>query len=199
MAIIEKDLIKVTVNQQVSRFVELGFHKILGQNDEQYRASFKLPPDVELFGRNRTGRPPVVVDPRIPLRDVHRAVGINEWASSLCFTHSGNIPEVPYIYWPLLPFLDSSEEEEKDKVQPNKEETTLFEVSALYLNHPEVFNEDHAFRGRRTIFKCRGIIINPAIMIYEEDGAVVNLIYDESRTGIVFRRQEIYLLASTKP
>ncbi len=144
---------------------------------------------------------PVFVDPRIPIREFHAAVGIEEWISSRVFTDANPPPEVPYIYRLHSLHLGLSAEEARDRFEAGEVGITLFEASALYLYYPD-FIRNCAVGTEETSLEFNKIKYHPRISKHGSNGAKIDFVeanYKSPRYGILTRSQKIYLPASVRP
>lgn len=87
---------------------------------------------------------PIVVNPRIPLTVLFRALGVRELISSENFINTPPpVSNIPYLIWIAQESRHSEQsvEDVKAKLQSDETEVSvnLIELAAVYLGHPEFF------------------------------------------------------------
>jgi hypothetical protein len=132
------------VARQVSRYIELGFHRELGMNKAEYRARFELPQGVNQLEVD-AGRfdIPLVVDPEVGLSRQAVLGGIRVWRN-FDIRWVEDLTEVP-----REPYLGFTHDGQRYRPYPIKRAMELFEadevgsplaeVIALCVQHPECF------------------------------------------------------------
>lgn len=128
---------------QLARFLELGFHNILGIEKGKYKdcfPQFAVPPE-SYKGRFDI---PLLVESRIALQRQHQAAGIVE------YINTNRISNVTYV--PAVSYAINTHDAQRYRPYSVEDALTYFasdevvspyiEVLALHLQHPEIF-EDH--------------------------------------------------------
>ncbi len=134
-----------TVARHVDRFIELGFHRELGQTEEEYRDTFRPPHPFAQPERYR-GKFDILitVDPRVPLdrqlRLARVATDIN-----LRFLRNGWTPGRPYAIWTHDGTLRDPENIKQVFYQVDETPCPLVELLALYLQHPQLVIKGEKF------------------------------------------------------
>jgi hypothetical protein len=124
----------------------LGFHKLLGLSKEEYLQSLpKFTPQPEEYkGRFDLQ---VLVEPRIPLKDQQKRADIGSSISSITEMREPvkdivQTLNAPYVIWShdASRYRSQSAAEAEKKFDVDEVGGTLTEVTALFLQHPEVFD-----------------------------------------------------------
>lgn len=186
-----------SIEQQVNRYVELGFHKVLDQSEAVYRASFRVShpiPQPALY-RGRLGIL-VAVDPRIPTYLASQAAGIYEWISSERYINAKANTDIPYAMWTHdgSLYLGYSPKEAVRHFIQEEEGVNLSEELALYFSYPEFFRKYTIVAGETTFGKN-----NPYISTWGRKPAEVFLIdtsFAYPRLGVLSRGKEVFFLGS---
>lgn len=144
---------------------------------------------------------PVFVDPGIPIKEIHKMAGIEEWISPGAFFDGKLPPEAPYIYRLHSLHPGISVEDAPSRFEPDEVGITLLEASALCFYYPD-FLEKYGFFVGETSFELNRIKYHPRISKLNGGGARLDIVdaeYKSLRYGILTRSKEIYLPVSIKP
>lgn len=141
----KKDL-ESQIGTQIDRLMELGYHRFLfPEIDEwhakkKYRENFALSKNLKLIQMHNDTFPiPLIIDPRIALFVQNKKAGIAEFVPTNSIKDEIALPEQPFLIFTH----DGSRYRGYSMMDEAKEgETwcTQLEATSLYLHRPEIFN-----------------------------------------------------------
>lgn len=138
--------------RQVDRLIELGFNDEVGKSSFSYRKQlpmFPSPPQ-DYAGRFDI---PLLVDPRISLKRLHRIAGIHSTIHEEHIVNVVKIPEVPYAIWTHdgNRYRKHSVKDAIRHFQYDELPSPLVEVIALFLQYPQIFH-DHGIDATGSVY-----------------------------------------------
>lgn len=150
--------LEVSRDLQVDRFIELGFHTILGQDEDEYRKAFILPEGLaqpteyrgvfDIF---------LIIDPRIPLAEQHKKAGVEEWIDSASITDYVDVPMAPYGIWTHngrrhVKHRSVGTRKTLEGFRVDEEQSPQIEVTGLFLQYEGLFYE-HGIEGAGSLIE----------------------------------------------
>jgi hypothetical protein len=140
-SVLEREALRM---KQGKVLIAHGFHTQLGLSEEAYLQTLpKFEPQPEEYkGRFDI---PVLVDPRVDLLDQHKSVNLKGVINRVDLENLVEVPDKPYVMWTH----DGRRNRQKSVVEAqagfadDEVGSTQLEVTALFLQHPDVF-EGHA-------------------------------------------------------
>lgn len=143
--------------KQVSRLISLGFNREVGKSEFTYRRMMPqfAPQPQAYIGRFDI---PLLVDPRISLKQLHKLAGIHSMSHEEQIVDVVKVPDVPYAVWTHdgNRYRMHSVKEAISHFQPDELPSPLVEVIALYLQHPEFF-QDHGIDATGSVFGMESV------------------------------------------
>lgn len=135
--------IQIVWEKQVRKMIALGFNDEIKKSEGGYRMSV---PKFEEQPEAYKGRfdLPLLIDPRIPLKKIHKLAGIHAAVDENIIVDMYKSPELPYVIWThdANRYRHLSVREVMTKMQSDETACSQLEVSSLFIHYPEVF-ADH--------------------------------------------------------
>jgi hypothetical protein len=187
---------RIAFREQANRLVHVyGFHEALGLTEKAYRESL---PTFQAQPEKYQGRLalPLIVDRRVSLSEQHKRAGVREdITESEIRSIVGEAPKDPYAIWTHdgSRYLTTSVvEAQREFAKYDEQGADPYEITALYLHHPEIF-KDHGVgaSGSRRITDS-GLV--PYLMVGDEPR--FSVLWDDNKHsdwGALSRGKEIVL------
>lgn len=123
--------------RQISTYIKLGFHKLLGTSLQEYLSSI---PDFKPPSKNITGRfdKVLLVEPRVPVWLQLQTAGYKYFINSEVRDSGDNKHQLPYTTW----LQDGSKKELRSLHAPDERDMTIQEGAALLIAYPKAI-ENH--------------------------------------------------------
>lgn len=138
--------------KQVQKLLSLEFNRVIGKSQGTYRSL--LPP---FFPQPESYQSrfdiPLLIDPRMPLKKLHRLIGITSSIDEDLIVNTIKPLQEPYTVWThdanrYRPF---SVKDAIKNFQPDELVTLQLEVTALYMHYPVIF-QNHGVDASGSMF-----------------------------------------------
>lgn len=138
--------------KQLRKMLVLGFNDVIGKSEGTYRRLMPVftPQPESYIGRFDI---PLLVDPRISLKKLHNIIGIHSTIHEEHIVDVTKIPDEPYAIWThdANRYRMHSVKDAIGHFQPDELPCPLIEVIALYIHHPEFF-QDHGIDATGSVY-----------------------------------------------